>query len=253
MNERFALKRKPRNDRRSADHEGEVFNLANKILQAERDQKADETRIDDAITKAEGEIAALEQRDLDPEVLQRAIITICDRAILTIRDVRKNMLKRTIAARNMQESVDDDFLRRCSRFAEDDLADANLRTRFFELLERTSTFALIHHLQDAIEVGHIACAESIRFEFQCRDDRHKYTASFEMILAKIALRDPVEMRKRLANIRNAVEKVDARVTDLLKRAQSSEVIELERRLAERNDFRLGSNSTDRAESTQQVS
>src|SRR5260370_28904977 len=142
MNERFALKREPRSDRRSADHVGEVFNLANKILQAERDQKADETRIDDAITKAEGEIAALEQRDLDPEVLQRAIITICDRAILTIRDVRKNMLKRTIAARNMQESVDDDFLRRCSRFAEDDLADANLRTRFVEVVERLTAVGL---------------------------------------------------------------------------------------------------------------
>jgi hypothetical protein len=74
-----------------------------------------------------------------------------------------------------------------------------------------------------------------------------------MILAKIALYDPVEMRKRLANIRNAAEKVDARFVDLLKRAQSSPGIELERRLAERNDFRLGSNSTDEAESTQQAS
>jgi hypothetical protein len=131
------------------------------------------------------------------------------------------MVKRTIAANNMQECVGDDLLRRHSRFAEDDLADAKLRTRFFELLERTPTFALIHHLRDAIDVGNIACAESIRFEFQCREDRRKYTASFEMILAKIALHDPVEMRKRLANIRNAAEKVDARVTDLLKRAQSS--------------------------------
>jgi hypothetical protein len=252
MNERFALKRKPRNDRHSADHAGQVFNLP-KILQAERDQKADEARIDHVITKAESEIAALEQRHLGPEELQRAIITIRDRAILTVRDVRKNMVKRTIAAKNMQESVSDDFLQRRSRFAEDGLADAKLRTRFFELLERTPTFALIHHLQDAIDVGNIACAESIRFEFQCRDDRHEYTASFEMILAKIALHDPVEMRKRLANIRNAAEKVDARITDLLKRAQSPRVIEPERRLAERHDVRLGSNSTDQAESTQQAS
>ena len=81
MNERFALKRKPRNDRHSADHAGEAFSLPNKILQAERDQKADEVRIDDAITRAESEIAALEQRHLGPEEFQRAIITIRDRAI----------------------------------------------------------------------------------------------------------------------------------------------------------------------------
>jgi hypothetical protein len=230
MNEHFALKRNPCNDGHSADLAGEVLNFLNKILQAERAQKADEARIDDAITQAESEIAALEQRNLGPEELRRAIITIRDRVILTIRDVRKNMLKRTIAARSMQESVDDDFLRQRSRFAADDFVDANLRTRFFELLERTPTFALIPHLQDAIEVGNIACAESIRFEFQCRDDRQEYTASFEMILAKIARHDPVEMRKRLANIRSAAEKVDARVTDLLKRAQSTQINEPDRRV-----------------------
>jgi hypothetical protein len=135
------------------------------------------------IRKAESEIAALEQRHLGPEEFHSAIITIRDRAILTIRDVRKNMVKRSIAAKSMQESVDDDFLRQRSRFAADDLVDANLRTRFFELLESTPTLVLIHHLLKAIEVGNIACAESIRFEFQCRDDRHKYTASFEMYRA----------------------------------------------------------------------
>jgi hypothetical protein len=171
--------------------------------------------------------------------LQKAIITIRDQAILTIRDVRKNMVKRAIAAKTMQGSVDDDFRRRRSRFAEDDLVDASLRTRCFEVLERTPTFELIHHLLKAIEVGNTACAESIRFEFQCRDDRHKYTASFEMIWAKIALHDPVEMRKRLANIRNAAEKVGARITDLLKRAQSSPGIELERRLAEKERLPVG--------------
>jgi hypothetical protein len=254
MNEPSALKRQPRNDRHSAEHAGEVaFDLPTRILQAERAQKADEARIDVAITKAESEIAALEQRHLGPKELQRAIISVRDLAILTTRDVRKNVVKRTTAAKTMQESVDDDFLRRRSRFAEDDLVDASLRTRFFEVLERTPTFELIYHLRDAIEVGNIACAESIRFEFQCREDRREYMASFEMILAKIALHDPVEMRKRLANIRNAAEKVDARITDLLKRAQSSPGIELQRRLAERNDFRLGSNSTDGAESAQQAS
>jgi len=217
VNKHSALNRKPSNGGHRADNAGGFFNLRNKILQAEREQKADKARIDDAITRVESAIAALEQRHLDPEEYQRAIITIRDRAILTIRDVRKNMVTRTIAARNMQNTVNNEFLRQRSRFAADDLADANLRTRFFEILENTPTFTLIHHLLKAVELGNTAYAESIRFEFQCRDDRHKYLASFEMILSKMALYDPVELRKRLTNICTAAENVDTRVTDLLRR------------------------------------
>jgi hypothetical protein len=195
----------------------ELSTLVKRIVQLERDQKADEDRIDAAITKTESEIARLEQRNLSAEELQKATITVRDRAILIIRDVRQNMVKRAIEAKNMQKSVDDDFLRQRSRFAADDLVDANLRTRFFKLLESTPTFVLVHHLLKAIEIGNAAYAEAIRFEFQCRNDRHRCMASFEMVLAKILLHDPVEMRKRLMNIRDAAEKVDTRVTDLLRR------------------------------------
>jgi hypothetical protein len=126
--------------------------------------------------------------------------------------------KRTLAAKNMREMVDD-LLRERSRFASQDLEDAKLRTRFFELLGRTPTFRLIRHLQDAVHAGDFACKESIRFEFQCRDDRDEYTKSFEKVLAKNALHDPVEMRKRLANICIAAEKTDARITEFLTRTR----------------------------------
>jgi hypothetical protein len=73
MNERFAVRRQPRNGRHSTDLRGKSSIWQEKILQAERDQKADEARIDDAITKAESEIAALERRQLGPEELQRQL------------------------------------------------------------------------------------------------------------------------------------------------------------------------------------
>jgi hypothetical protein len=218
MSELVALSRKS-HDRHHAEKAGEPRTVLQRIVQTERDQKADEDRIDAAIARAETEIATMKQRHLAPEQLQGAITAIRDRAVLIIRDVRKNMHKRTIAAKEMQEYLSEDFLRQCSRFAEDDLEDAKLRTQFFELLARTPTFALIHQLEEAIEFGNLACAENIRFEFRCRDDRSEYTAHFEAIVATIALRDPVEMRKRFANIRNAAEKADARVADLLHRAQ----------------------------------
>jgi hypothetical protein len=217
MNKRTALKRQPK-ERHSAASRGESLDLTSRILRAEREQNADETRIEEAITKAGAEIVALERRHLDPEEMQRSIITIRDRAILNIRDVRRNMVKRTIAAKSTREMVDD-VLRQRSRFASHDLEDVKLRTRFFELLGRTPTFRLIRHLQDAVHAGDFACKESIRFEFQCRDDREEYTKSFEKVLAKNALHDPVEMRKRLANICIAAEKTDARITEFLTRTR----------------------------------
>jgi S-adenosylmethionine/arginine decarboxylase-like enzyme len=218
MSKGSAAKRQFRNDKHGDQVEG--FNLLKRILQVERDQKADEARIDDAITKAESDIAALNQRHRAPEEMQRAIIAIRDRTVLIVRDVRKNMQNRDIVAKNMQETLSDDFLRQRSRFANDDIEDANLRTRFFELLERSPTYALLDYFGDAREVGNIACAESIQFEFKCREDRHEYNASFEAIVANLSVCDPVEMRKRLANIRNAAEKVDARITNLLQRVRS---------------------------------
>jgi hypothetical protein len=126
-----------RKQRHSAASVEERFDWPTRILQVERDQKADGTRIDYAIAQAEREIVAL--RHVGGQELQRSINAIRDRIILTVRDVRKNMARRTIAAKNMQAIVDDSFLRRSSRFASDDRTDEKLRTRFFELLARTPT------------------------------------------------------------------------------------------------------------------
>jgi hypothetical protein len=198
----------------------EEFNLLNRILQAELDQKADEARIDDAIAKAENKIAALNYRHLAPEDMQRAMIAIRDGTIMIVRDVRKNMQNRDNVAKTMQETLSDDYLRQRSRFAKDDIEDRDLRTRFFELLKRTPTHALIDHFRDAMEVGHVACAESIQFEFKCRDDGGAYAASFEAIVKDCSPCDPVEIRKRLSNIRKSTDKVDARISSLLQRVLS---------------------------------
>ena len=60
-----------------------------------------------------------------------------------------------------------------------------------------------------------ACAELIRFEFRCREDQDEFKTDFESIVQKFSRDDPVEMRKRLANVCKATERVDARVTGLL--------------------------------------
>ena len=205
---------------RNQEETTELAAVMRRIAQLDRDQKADEARIDAVIKKAEIEIAQLVQRHLAPEALWSAVGAIRDKTVLMTRDVRKNMHRRTNAAKEMQEALASDFLSRCTRFAADDIADATLRTQFFNLLQRTLTSALPHHLKEAIQNRNFACAESIRFEFKCRADRHLYSANFEAVQALLGDKDPAEMQIRLSTIANAATKIDRRVTSLLQRAAS---------------------------------
>jgi hypothetical protein len=198
----------------------ELSVLMKRLIQLESDQKADEARIDAAIRKAESEITALGQRQLVPEALWNALWAIRDKTVLMTRDVRRNMHRRTIAAKQLQKSLPPGFLCQSTRFAAEDVLDAALRTQFFNLLQRTPTAALLDHLKDAIETGNSACAESIRFEFRCRADRHLYSASFEVIEAPFRDEDPTGVEIRLTTIANAAATVDKKVTDLLQRVSS---------------------------------
>jgi hypothetical protein len=215
MNELLSLNQNCRDQSWASEHVPEPLNLHKRIFQTERDQAADEARIDDTIKRAENDITRLQQRQLDSQQLQAEIITIRDRAVLTVRDVRKNMQRRSFDAERMQECLNDDFLRRRSRFSRDAFEDATLRKKFFQLLERAPTSSLIGHLGDAVEAGEFACAELIRFEFWCRNDQDEFRTDFESIVEKLSRNDPVEMRKRLANICKATGRVDARFTELL--------------------------------------
>jgi hypothetical protein len=219
MHELAFVERDGRADDHCAGQISEPLNLYKTILQTEREQMADAARIDDAITKAENDIARLERPQLARRERCDMVIAVRDRALLIIRDVRKNMGTRAFAAQRMQACLDGEFLRLRSRFATDDLEDRNLRTRLLERLERTPTSALTDRLRDAGQAGNAACAELIRFEFRCRDDRREFAARFEAVAAKLSVNDPVEMRRRIAGIRNAIARADARITGLRERVR----------------------------------
>lgn len=213
MDKRTALKRPPKASDPSilgvASSEG-----ISKVLRAEREQQADQSRIQKAIAQAEAEIAALERRSVPPGEVRRSLIRIRDRTVLNIRDVRRNMINRAVDAKNLQGRIDD-ALRQYSRFATQDHEDQKRRTRLLELLGQTPTFRLIRHLQDAFHAGDFASSESIRFEFMCRDDRHEYTKSFEKVLEQNAPHDLVEARKQTVNIYTAAETTEQAVADFL--------------------------------------
>src|SRR5438128_12174182 len=187
-----------------------------KVLEIERYQLADYARVDYAITKAEGEIAALEELWPGSNELRRESSVVRDRTVLAVREVRKNMAKRAIIAKNMQGSLVES-LRQRSRFAVADTVDASLRMRCFANLECISTLTLLCHFIDAIKVGDFARAESVRFEFHTREDRHEYVVTSRVIFAQFAPSDPADILKRIAKICRAAEMADARVVDLFRR------------------------------------
>jgi hypothetical protein len=213
MNESFSVYRRARRQTPYPELMREALNVLTRIVQAESEQNRDETRLDDVTANSEREIAALDQRHLGPE--ERAKVAIRDKTALLVRDVRRNMLQRTIAAKRMLGALGEDFLSKCSRFAEDDNTDRDLRIHFCRLLESVPTFALMEHYREAVKANNLACAEMIRFEFQCRDDREKYFGTFQTRAATMAGHDPVAMRKRLANICRSIERADSRLTNVL--------------------------------------
>jgi hypothetical protein len=115
-----------------------------KVLEIERCQLADYARVDYAITKGEDEIAALEELWPGSNELRRESSVVRDRTVLAIREVRKNMAKRAITAKNMEGSLVES-LRQRSRFAVADTVDASLRMRCFASLECIPTLTLLCH------------------------------------------------------------------------------------------------------------
>jgi hypothetical protein len=187
-----------------------------KVLEIERHQLADYARVDYAITKAEDEIAALEELCLGPNELRRETSVVRDRTVLAVREVRNNMAKRAITAKKMQGSLVGS-LRQCSRFAVEDTVDASLRARCFASLECIPTLTLICHFIDAIKAGDFARAECVRFEFQTREDRHEYVVTSRAIFAQFSPSEPADILKRIFKICRAAEMANARVIDLFRR------------------------------------
>src|SRR5438876_2843625 len=184
-----------------------------KVLEINDHQLADYARVDYASTKGEDETAALEELRLGSDELRRETSVVRDRTVLAVREVRKNMAKRAITAKNMRVSLVES-LRQRSRFAVADTVDASLRARCFASLECIPTLTLLCHFIDAIKAGDFARAECVRFEFLTREDRHEYVVTSRAIFARFAPSEPADILKRIAKICRAAEMADARVIDL---------------------------------------
>jgi hypothetical protein len=107
-------------------------------------------------------------------------------------------------------------LRQRSRFAAMDTVDASLRARCFASLKCIPTLTLICHFIDGIKAGDFARAESVRLEFQTREDRHEYIVTSSAIFAQFAPSEPADLLKCIAKFVVRL-KWDARIIDLFGR------------------------------------
>jgi len=172
-------------------------------VQAEREQEADCARIENAVRLAETAIAAFASSD---EARKRRC-EIRDRTILTIADVRRNIVQRAKLAKETRKQIIKAFFRERTPGQNSDDYSA--------MLDDVPTSALVYHMQYLLRTGELDRVRIVYHVFENRLDRHRYTGAFDEIAAQCAIADPSDdLRKRLATICRLAEEVDTKLTNL---------------------------------------
>ena len=173
---------------------------------AERDQDADCARIDAAIGLSEQDIAALEDRQLDPDEMRKQWSTIRDRTILGIRDVVHNVVKRA----NEAKATEDWMIQKLVHAESDGMVVGE----FSASLKEVPTRKLVDYLRYLVQIGDRARIQSLGIVFADREDRQACDVTFGKMLAQFALAEYGDLGERLVRICRLAEKVDARVANL---------------------------------------
>src|SRR5829696_4082150 len=121
----------------------------------EADQARDLRAIEDAVTKAQQKLAAINREHLKADVVQEQERAIREGTANELAARRNAMLQRAERAKAGQHLVSREALLRRARFHEDAGTDAAIRTAKFAVLSRTPTGALVQHLEDAIAAGDV--------------------------------------------------------------------------------------------------
>ena len=171
--------------------------------QAEREQEADCARIEAAVRLAETAIAALAGSD---EAHKRQC-ELRDRTILTVADVRRNIVRRAEQAKETRKELIETFFQRS--------APSQSTDDYSAMLHDIPTSALVDHLQYLLRTAELARVRGVCHAFQNRADRHRYIAAFDEILGQCALADSGDgLAQRLARICRLADETDAKLTAL---------------------------------------
>jgi hypothetical protein len=145
------------------------------IIEAERDQDVDCTRIDAAVRLAEQALAALKTQQLDSNEAQRQWLEIRDQTILDVRDLRSNVVKRANEAKASKRRMIEIFFREKAASPGDDEARPSLE--YSAILQDIPTKGLLDHVRYLVQVGDFVRVQSICVAFEAREDRYRYAAA----------------------------------------------------------------------------
>jgi hypothetical protein len=173
---------------------------------AERDQDADCARIDAAIRLSEQTIAALEDRQLDPDEMRKEWSTIRDRTILAIGDMVHNVVKRAKEAKATEDGMVQKLM--CEE------SDGRVMGEFSVALKEVPTRDLVDYLRYLVQIGDRARIQSVRIVFAERKDRQGYDVTFGKMLAQFGLAKYGDLGERLTRICRLAEMVDAGIANL---------------------------------------
>jgi hypothetical protein len=182
------------------------------IIEAERDQDADCTRIGAVVRLAEQDIAVLKCGQLNPNEARKKWSAIRDQTILAVRDIRLNVVKRADEAKETHREIIEAFFRDRGAHPEDN--KSRPRPEYSAILQEIPTKGLLDHLRYLIQVGDFVRAQSVRAAFELRKDRYRYALAFEKILAQLAFAESGDLDERLARISRSADEMDAKITDL---------------------------------------
>ena len=171
-------------------------------VQAEREQEADCARIDAAVRLAETALAAL----ASPDEAHKRRYELRDRTILSIADVRRNIVRRAKQAKETRRGMIHAFFH--------DRVPSQSTIEYAAMLHDVPTSALVHHLRYLIRSGELDRVEGVYRAFENRADRHFYIEAFDEIAAQCALADSGDKLMSLARICRLAGETDTKLTDL---------------------------------------
>jgi len=173
------------------------------VVQVERDQEADCGRIDAAVSLAETALAALASSDDS----HKRRCELRDRTILSVADVRRNIIRRARQAEETRRKMIKAFFH--------DKVPSQRTIEYAAMLHDVPTSALVHHLRYLIRSGELDRVEGVFHAFENRADRHFYIGAFDEIAAESAFANSGdELAERLARICRLADETDAKLTDL---------------------------------------
>jgi hypothetical protein len=184
-----------------------MFKDPDEVERAERDQDADCARIDAAIDAAERAITALETRGHGPDERRKELSAIRDRTILSIRDVRHNIITRANKAQQTERWMVQKWLR--------EVNDGRILNELTADLQKMPTRGLLDYLRYLIEFNELARIQSVNAVFAARADNRRYAAAFEKMLAQFTLSKCGVLGARIAKIYQSAESIDAKIVQVL--------------------------------------